>query len=54
MPSPPCEPAREALARQGYLFVDRRSTAAVKPCLWCRRALGGGETCYKQQFYGIE
>lgn len=54
MPSPPCEPAREALARQGYLFADRRSTAAVKPCLWCRRALGGGETCYKQQFYGIE
>ncbi len=54
MPSAPCEPAREALSRQGYLFYDRRSTAAVKPCLWCRRALGGGETCYKQQFYGIE
>ncbi|KAF5044035.1 Wyosine base formation [anaerobic digester metagenome] len=54
MPSVPCEPAREALSRQGYLFVDRRSTAAVKPCLWCRRALGGGDTCYKQQFYGIE
>ncbi len=54
MPSPPCELGRAALARQGYLFVDRRSTAAVKPCLWCRRALGGGETCYKQQFYGIE
>lgn len=54
MPSPPCELGRAALARQGYLFVDRSSTAAVKPCLWCRRALGGGETCYKQQFYGIE
>lgn len=54
MPSVPCDPAREALSRQGYLFVDRRSTAAVKPCLWCRRALAGGEACYKQQFYGIE
>ncbi|NLX49916.1 MAG: 4-demethylwyosine synthase TYW1 [Methanospirillum sp.] len=54
MPSRPCDPAREALARQGYLFVDPRSTAAVKPCLWARRALGGGEACYKQQFYGIE
>jgi tRNA wybutosine-synthesizing protein 1 len=54
MPSPPCDLGRAALARQGYLFVDRRSTAAVKPCLWCRRALGGGDACYKQQFYGIE
>ena len=54
MPSPPCELGRATLSRQGYLFVDRRSTAAVKPCLWCRRALGGGDVCYKQQFYGIE
>lgn len=54
MPSPPCDLPRAALTRQGYLFVDRSSTAAVKPCLWCRRALGGGAACYKQQFYGIE
>ncbi|HJK81749.1 MAG TPA: 4-demethylwyosine synthase TYW1, partial [Methanocorpusculum sp.] len=26
----------------------------VKPCMWCKRALRGGEQCYKHQFYGIE
>jgi tRNA wybutosine-synthesizing protein 1 len=50
MPSTPCEPLR----RQGYQFVSPRSSAAVKPCLWCKRALCGGEMCYKHRFYGIE
>jgi tRNA wybutosine-synthesizing protein 1 len=50
MPSIPCEPLR----RQGYQFVSPGSSAAVKPCLWCKRALCGGEMCYKHRFYGIE
>ncbi|HUK93006.1 MAG TPA: 4-demethylwyosine synthase TYW1 [Methanomicrobiales archaeon] len=50
MPSAPCEPLR----RQGYQFVSPGSSAAVKPCLWCKRALCGGEMCYKHQFYGID
>ena len=56
MRSAPCEPAdqRLALARQGYQFVAPNSSAAVKPCLWCKRALCGGEQCYKHRFYGIE
>ncbi len=37
----------------GYLFFDPTSSAALKPCLWCKRALTGGEMCYKNQFYGI-
>jgi len=27
--------------------------AAVKPCLWLRRAMRGGDQCYKNHFYGI-
>ncbi|MEI6292378.1 MAG: 4-demethylwyosine synthase TYW1 [Methanomicrobiales archaeon] len=50
MQSAPCE----ALKKQGYQFFSERSTAAVKPCLWCKRALRGGEMCYKHQFYGID
>ncbi|MDD1717201.1 MAG: 4-demethylwyosine synthase TYW1 [Methanoregulaceae archaeon] len=50
MRSKPCDPLRG----QGYQFVREGSTAAVKPCLWCKRALRGGEMCYKHQFYGIE
>ncbi len=38
----------------GYLFFDPSSSAALKPCLWCKRALTGGEMCYKHQFYGID
>ena len=38
----------------GYLFFDPSSSAALKPCLWCKRALTGGDMCYKHQFYGIE
>jgi tRNA wybutosine-synthesizing protein 1 len=47
---PPCEP----LKRQGYQFFSPHSSAAVKPCLWCKAALTRGEMCYKHQFYGIE
>jgi tRNA wybutosine-synthesizing protein 1 len=50
MPSAPCK----ALQRQGYQFFSRTSGAALKPCMWCKRALLGGEMCYKHQFYGIE
>jgi len=49
MPSKPCDP----LQKQGYQFFSKKSTAALKPCLWCKRALQGGEMCYKHQFYGI-
>jgi tRNA wybutosine-synthesizing protein 1 len=42
-----------SLRRMGYLFFDPASSAALKPCLWCKRALTGGEMCYKHQFYGI-
>ncbi|MFA5254857.1 MAG: 4-demethylwyosine synthase TYW1 [Methanoregula sp.] len=50
MPSGPCD----ALNKQGYLFFSQKSSAALKPCLWCKRALTGGEMCYKHQFYGID
>ena len=43
-----------ALRRQGYQFVAPGASAAVKPCLWCKRSLCGGEMCYKHRFYGIE
>ena len=49
MHSAPCE----ALKKQGYQFFSDRSSAAVKPCMWCKRSLRGGEKCYKHQFYGI-
>jgi tRNA wybutosine-synthesizing protein 1 len=49
-PSPPCK----ALRTQGYQFFAPDSSAAVKPCLWCKKALKGGEKCYKHQFYGVE
>ena len=44
----------EGLKRQGYQFVKPGSSAAVKPCLWCKMSLTGGGQCYKHQFYGIE
>jgi tRNA wybutosine-synthesizing protein 1 len=49
MPSEPCDP----LIKQGYQFFSRTSSAALKPCMWCKRALSGGDMCYKHQFYGI-
>jgi tRNA wybutosine-synthesizing protein 1 len=50
MPSDPCKP----LQKQGYQFFSKSSSAALKPCMWCKRALAGGEMCYKHQFYGID
>ncbi|NLZ30038.1 MAG: 4-demethylwyosine synthase TYW1 [Methanomicrobiales archaeon] len=46
--------ACKALRKQGYQFVNTTSSAAVKPCMWNKRALRGGDMCYKAQFYGIE
>lgn len=45
-----CEP----LQKQGYQFFSPSSSAAVKPCLWCKAALSLKGMCYKHQFYGIE
>ncbi len=45
---------RETLHQQRYKFIAETSGAAVKPCMWCKRAVRGGEQCYKHQFYGIE
>lgn len=46
----PQNQAAETLARQGYHLVGG---GAVKPCLWLRRAMRGGDQCYKHHFYGI-
>jgi tRNA wybutosine-synthesizing protein 1 len=43
-------PPTDTLARQGYHLVGG---GAVKPCLWLRRAMRGGDQCYKHHFYGI-
>lgn len=40
----------ERLNRQGYHLVAH---GAVKPCLWLRRSIRGGDQCYKNHFYGI-
>ena len=50
MPSTPCD----SLRKQGYQFFSPYTTAALKPCMWCKRALQGGAMCYKHQFYGID
>ena len=50
MLSAPCD----ALRKQGYQFFSPQSSAALKPCLWCKRSLAGGDMCYKHQFYGID
>ena len=50
MPSTPCD----TLRKQGYQFFSKTSGAALKPCMWCKRALMGGDMCYKHQFYGID
>ena len=43
-----------ALQKMGYQFFSPQSSAALKPCMWCKRAIMGEEMCYKHQFYGIE
>ncbi len=40
----------ERLKRQGYHLVAH---GAVKPCLWLKRSIRGGDQCYKNHFYGI-
>jgi len=45
--------ACKALRKQGYQFFSPTSSAALKPCMWNKRALRGGDMCYKAQFYGI-
>ncbi|MDD1675794.1 MAG: 4-demethylwyosine synthase TYW1 [Methanomicrobiales archaeon] len=50
MHSQPCD----RLVHQGYQFFSPDSTAAVKPCLWCKASLVGNGMCYKHQFYGID
>lgn len=47
---PPPDP-HSVFEGQGYHFIGNQ--AAVKTCHWTRNALGGGEPCYKQKFYGI-
>ncbi len=51
---PPSTTPKTSLHRQGYNFIAEGVSAAVKPCMWCKRALRGGESCYKHQFYGID
>jgi tRNA wybutosine-synthesizing protein 1 len=46
--------ACKALKKQGYQFFNDVSSAALKPCMWNKRTLRGGEMCYKHTFYGIE
>ena len=50
----PASTSETSLHRQGYNFIAEGSSAAVKPCMWCKRALRGGDSCYKHQFYGID
>ncbi len=45
--------ACKSLEKQGYQFFSKKSSAALKPCMWNKRALLGGDMCYKHQFYGI-
>jgi len=46
--------ACKKLKKQGYQFFNENSSAALKPCMWNKRTLRGGDMCYKHQFYGIE
>ncbi|MBP2133845.1 tRNA wybutosine-synthesizing protein 1 [Methanomicrobium sp. W14] len=45
--------ACKSLEKQGYQFFSKKSSAALKPCMWNKRALTGGDMCYKHKFYGI-
>lgn len=40
------------LEKQGYRLVGSHS--AVKVCLWCKKAITGKDSCYKNTFYGIQ
>lgn len=40
------------MEKQGYRFVGNHS--AIKTCLYCRKAVKGEDTCYKNTFYNIK
>lgn len=40
------------LEKQGYRLVGNHS--AVKLCLWCKKAIKGEDSCYKEKFYDIK
>ena len=40
------------MEKQGYRFVGNHS--AIKTCLWCKKAVRGEDTCYKNTFYNIK
>ena len=40
------------LQKQKYRLIGNHSS--IKPCLWCKKAIRGEDTCYKHKFYGIE
>ncbi len=40
------------LQKQKYRLIGNYSS--IKPCLWCKKAIRGEDTCYKHKFYGIE
>ncbi len=37
----------------GYKFIGRHDHAAVKVCMWTKKAIRGEGLCYKYAFYGI-
>lgn len=41
---------RQKLEKRGYHLVAH---GAVKPCMWLKRSIRGGDQCYKHHFYGI-
>ena len=40
------------MEKQGYRFVGNHS--AIKTCLYCKKAIRGDDTCYKNTFYNIK
>ncbi|VVB73418.1 S-adenosyl-L-methionine-dependent tRNA 4-demethylwyosine synthase [uncultured archaeon] len=41
------------LRGQKYLFVGKHSHSAVKICQYAKTSMTGGDSCYKNKFYGI-
>lgn len=41
------------LELQGYHLFGEHQHSATKPCLWLKKAMRGGEFCYKGRFYGV-
>jgi len=46
------EDRKKELMKQGYRLVGNHS--AIKTCLWCKKAVRGDDTCYKNTFYNIK